>query len=291
MTPIEIDADYIRPRILNRENYSHKRDYGHLLIIAGCQQMPGAAVLAAGAALKSGCGLVTLHSTDRALQAVVNNYPSAILSENPGTVFSKLPDKDFTHYSAIAVGPGLGKASETRKALIELLGIACNNNIPMVFDADALNILSETDNWQSLIPHGSVLTPHMGELRRLISWENEKEMEQKISEVCKKTESVLVMKGYRTSVFTPSGDRLFNTTGNPGMAKGGSGDVLTGLIGGLMARGYNAQDAAAIGVWIHGYAGDFLTMTSTAEAYNSNDLIDMLWSGFVAINKEPEEDE
>ncbi len=277
-----IDLEMLSALVKWREDDSHKGDYGHLLIVAGCERMPGAAVLATGAALKSGCGLVSLHSTPRALQAVVNNYPSAMLSENPGNYFSVIPDLESRTFSAIAVGPGLGKEPETRKALVELLKKAREKEIPAVLDADALNILSETDGWQELVTAGSILTPHLGELKRLLP---DDISDDAISRLCGQTGCVLVRKGSHTRVFTPEGDCLVNTTGNPGMAKGGSGDVLTGLTGGLLARGYSPADAAAIGVWIHGCAGDFLTERFTAEAYSSRDLIDYLWKGFELLYK------
>lgn len=274
-----INEQYLRPRLLLRANDSHKGDYGHLLVVAGCQTMPGAAVLAAGAALHSGCGLVTLHSTERALQAVVNSFPSAILSEDPGCCLSRIPDSQGK-YSAIAVGPGLGQRPETLAALKELLSTAKSLHKPMILDADALNLIADhPDLWES-VPEGSVLTPHLGELRRLLSCETDEEKDAAVRRLCRETGCTLVMKGYHTRVYTPDGYILENTTGNPGLAKGGSGDVLTGLIGGLLARGYVAPDAAALGVWIHGHAGDWLTAERSAEAYDSRDLIDSLWRGF-----------
>ena len=278
-----IDPQHLQSLLLHRANDSHKGDYGHLLIVAGCQTMPGAAVLATGAALKSGCGLVTLHSTERALQAALNSFPSAMLSEDPGEHFSVMPAKGVTRYSAIAVGPGLGRSPETGVALRQLLSACKEHGIPMVLDADALNWIGENKDWISLIPKGSVFTPHLGELGRMFSWDTEEGKEAAICELCFRTESALVLKGYRSKVFTPTGECLENTTGNPGMAKGGSGDVLTGLVGGLLARGYCAEDAAALGVWIHGYAGDVLTKECTAEGYNSRDLIDRLHLGFYRL--------
>ena len=129
-----------------------------------------------------------------------------------------------------------------------------------------------------------MLTPHPGELARLFPQEDDGSREAAIRAFCAKTGSVLVRKGYRTNVFAPSGECFVNTTGNPGMAKGGSGDVLTGLVGGLMARGYCALDAALLGVWIHGYAGDALTSARTADAWSSRDLIDFLWQGFAVLS-------
>ena len=274
-----IDLAYLRPWLLWRPEESHKGDFGHLLIVAGCQTMPGAAVLATGAAVRSGCGLVTLHSTPRALQAVVSRFPSAMLSEEPGEAFSRVP-VPMDRYTAIAVGPGLGRRPETEDALLLLLKIARERRVPMVLDADALNILSDVPQWQEYLPAGAVLTPHLGELRRLLSWDGDAERDRRVRALCTTAGCTLVMKGFHTKVFTPDGDCLVNTTGNPGLAKGGSGDVLTGLIGGLLARGYAAPDAAALAVWLHGRAGDLLTEERTAEAYASLDLIDYLFKGF-----------
>ena len=281
----EITPEYLRPRLLGRENDSHKHDYGRLLVVAGCETMPGAALLATGAALRSGCGLVTLHSTTRTLLAAAVKYPSAILSEDPGSHFSTLPDK-LERYSAIAVGPGLGVSPGIINALMDLLGEACDLRIPAVLDADALNMLAILADWHELIPPGSVLTPHKGELKRLLPCRNDAERESLAWELCAETGCHIVMKGYHSRIFSPDGECLVNTTGNAGMAKGGSGDVLTGLIGGLIARGYSAGDAAALGVWIHGYAGDALTKDNTAEAYDSQDLTSRLRDGFCTLYNE-----
>ena len=274
-----IDPAYLRPRLLRRPEEGHKGDFGHLLVVAGCQTMPGAAVLATAAALRSGCGLVTLHSTPRALQAAVGRCPSAMLSEDPGEAFCSLPES-LGKYSAIAVGPGLGRQLKTKQALLTLLEAARGWQVPVVIDADALNILSELTSWPDFVPLGAVLTPHLGELRRLLSWDSEAERDRRVRALCTSVGCTLVMKGFHTQVFTPDGECLVNTTGKAGMAKGGSGDVLTGLLGGLLARGYAAPDAAALAVWLHGRAGDLLTEERTAEAYASLDLADNLYRGF-----------
>lgn len=276
---ISLTTEYLRPKLLHRERNSHKHDYGRLLIIAGCETMPGAAVLATGGALQSGCGLVRLHSTARALQAVVNCYPSAMLSEEYDDFFHTVPEK-LERYNTIAIGPGLGWSPGTLNSFMDLLAEARSRHIPMVLDADALNILSVLSDWTELIPQGSVLTPHKGELKRLLPSKSDEERETLAWELCAETNCCVVMKGYHSRVFTPNGTCYVNTTGGPGMAKGGSGDVLTGLIGGLMARGYSAEDAATLGVWIHGYAGDVLSAERTEEAFSSRDLIDKLYCGF-----------
>ncbi len=281
---ISLTTEYLRPKLLHRERNSHKHDYGRLLIIAGCETMPGAAVLATGAALQSGCGLVRLHSTARALQAVINSYPSAMLSEEYDDFFHTVPEK-LERYNVIAIGPGLGWSPGTLNSFMDLLAEARSKHIPMVLDADALNILSVLSDWTELIPPGSVLTPHKGELKRLLPSKSDEQRETLAWELCAEAGCCVVMKGYHSRVFTPNGTCYVNTTGGPGMAKGGSGDVLTGLIGGLMARGYSAEDAATLGVWIHGYAGDVLSAERTEEAFSSRDLINKLYLGFQELYK------
>lgn len=277
-----IDPEYLRPRLKSRADVSHKGDYGHLLIVGGCQAMPGAAVLATGAALRSGCGLVTLHSTAHAVQAAVINFPSAMFSEDPDVCFSRIPE-GLLRFDAIAIGPGLGRAAQTEAAFAELLDKAHTEDIPLVLDADALSILSVHTELLNKIPSGSVMTPHEGELRRLITWETPEEKDEAAFALCRKTGCVLLSKGFHSEIYTPDDGKYANTTGNPGMAKGGSGDVLTGLIGGLLARGYSAFEATALGAWIHGYAGDCLTRRCTAEAWNSRDLFDELYQGFAVL--------
>ncbi|MDO4948936.1 MAG: NAD(P)H-hydrate dehydratase [Bacteroidales bacterium] len=274
-----INSDLLKRGLLTRDSYSHKGDYGHLLLLCGNESMPGAAVLATGAALKSGCGLVTLHSTPRALLAAVTVCPSAILSENAGSCITMVPT-DLSKYSAIGIGPGIGREPATQNAVHRLLEQANEARIPMLIDADALNILSLHKDWLNEIPSGSVMTPHDGELRRLTDWNGVDARELAAKELCERTGCVVVMKGFGSQVLTPTGVKYTNTTGNAGLAKGGSGDVLSGLLSGLMARGYDAATASAMAVWIHGYAADCLTSKCTAEAYNSNDLINSIFKGF-----------
>lgn len=272
---VAIDKEYLRGRLLARENRSHKGDYGHLLLVCGSDAMPGAALLATGAALKSGCGLVTLRSTPRVLDAAASTCPSAILSESPSPVICGLP-QELGKYTAIGAGPGL-----SREAAPVIRELTHKYSRPMVLDADALNIISEHPSFASL-PENCILTPHDGELRRLVGdWKDEADKEALIRErLCNRLGAMVVSKGYHTRIFTPSGEVFENTTGNPGMAKGGSGDVLTGLVAGLLARGYSSLDAACLGVWLHGRAGDCCTREFTAEAYSSKEIIDFIWEGF-----------
>ena len=274
----ELTPELLRPLLLPRPDDSHKGYYGHLLLVCGSNAYSGAAVLATGAALKSGCGLVTLHSCARALQATVNLFPSAMLSEDPAGHFSTVPGH-LEKYKAIAVGPGLGQHPETLEALKTLMEEACKAGIPMVLDADALNLIAANPILGRHIPDGSIMTPHSGELQRLLE-----SLPFRDKGTCAEDFGcVMVRKGWHSKIESPAGEIYENATGNPGMAKGGSGDVLTGLIGGLLARGYRALDAAPLGTWIHGYAGDCLTAECTAEAYSSLDLISFLYKGFKAL--------
>ncbi len=265
-----------------RAKYSHKGDYGHALLVAGSVKMPGAAILAVGGALRSGCGLVTAHVPKSERFAVTANYPSAMLSLDEGSCFTA-PPADLERYTAIGIGPGLGRDLKTVEALRKLLitnsissvggHMTQPRPVPLVLDADALNIIAENTDLQQYITPGSVLTPHPGELRRLVGeWSTEKEKIKKTSKLSRETRSVVIVKGAHSVVCTPDGRFLFNSSGTPGMAKGGSGDVLTGLITGLLARGYDAETASVTGVYLHGRAGERAARLHGEEAMNSGDL-------------------
>jgi len=242
--------------------------------------MPGAATLSTAAALKSGCGLVTLHTSAYAAQISAVTNPSAILSIDSKTYFSEF-EGALSRYNAVAVGPGLGRNRLTEEALKKLMSGCCDAGCPMVIDADAINIIAANRHLLDIVPTGSVLTPHDGELARLISWDGDEDKAAGIHKLADDTGCIVVSKGYHTKVYLPGcNDYYENTTGNPGMAKGGSGDVLTGLIGGLLARGYDSATAAMLGVWIHGFAGDRCSENYGMESYSSRDLVDFLYQGF-----------
>lgn len=260
-----------------RNKFAFKNNFGHALLICGSKNMSGAATLATGAALRSGCGLVTTHIPYNERIGIMSSYPSAMMSFDDADFFSCLPD-NLDSYSSIAVGCGLGQAPETILALESLLKSVKS---PIVFDADALNIIAANSNLRQFIPRESILTPHVGELRRLIGkWKTEEEKFDRVLSFAAEIDSYIVVKGAYTVVCCPDGKCWFNSTGNAGMAKGGSGDVLTGLLAGLLARGYNSFDAARIGVYIHGLAGDKAAGDLGQEAMNSRDIIDYLPKAF-----------
>jgi NAD(P)H-hydrate epimerase len=268
-----IDKELINELGRKRLKFGHKNTYGHALLVCGSKNMAGAAILATGGALRSGCGLVSVHIPYEERVALQTVFPAAILSPDKSCVFSEMP-ADISKYSAIGTGCGLGTHPCTVKVFETLLKSV---KTPMVIDADALNILSTNRKLLKHIPANSVLTPHPGELKRLTGeWNSEEDKSRKIMALSSETESVIVVKGAHTAVYLPEGKAYFNSTGNAGMAKGGCGDILTGLITGLLARGYNSFEAAVLGVYFHGLAGDVACEKYGEESMNSNDLLECI---------------
>ncbi|MDR2423952.1 MAG: NAD(P)H-hydrate dehydratase [Prevotellaceae bacterium] len=268
-----IDPDLITNILKQRRKFAHKNVYGHALLIAGSRGMTGAAILAAGACLRSGCGLLTVHVPDCERLALHVSCPSAILSLDEAETFSA-PPQNLDKYSATGLGCGIGTGSKTVTAVAKLLK---STKIPMVIDADALNIIAENKELQTLVPPNSILTPHLGELKRLIGqWKSEEDKEMKVAKLSAKLKSTIVVKGAHTAIYMPDGNIYFNSTGNAGMAKAGSGDVLTGLITGLLARGYSPAEAAISGVYFHGLAGDRAKTKHGEESMNSLDIVNQL---------------
>ena len=294
-----VDRETVRSLLLPRNEYGHKGSFGHAMIIAGCKEMIGAAILCTGGALRSGCGLVTAHVPSGERLAVQLSHPSAIVSCDPSSaMFSAVPDC-ISKYSSIAVGPGLGRAPETVRALGDLFSRLRDMREAgaaptLILDADALNIISSGPQMLGLVPPGSVLTPHIGELSRLLRaalasgmipsltdadtgtdrypWADDMQKVVLVKSLAAALKSVIVVKGAHTMTCSPQGDCHFNMSGNPGMAKGGSGDVLAGLIAGLAARGYSPLHAALLGVWFHGLAGDRAAGIHGQESMCSADL-------------------
>jgi NAD(P)H-hydrate epimerase len=184
---------------------------------------------------------------------------------------------DASHYDVIGIGPGIGVTSSTVSGLRKVL----QAHKPMVIDADALNILSGSRELMHLIPPGSILTPHPGEFKRLVGeWKDDFERLELQKRLAVQTKSTVVLKGAHTSIADPAGTVWFNSTGNPGMARGGSGDVLTGILTGLLAQGYPASEAAIIGVFIHGRAGDLAAEKIGQNSMIAGDLVEFLGQSF-----------
>ena len=260
----------VKPMLRRRRKFDHKGSYGHALIMAGSYGKAGAATLSACAALRSGAGLVTVHTPVTAVTPVQAALPEAMVSPDTGSEYiTSVPD--LSRFDAVGVGPGIGTDPDTRKALHTLLETV---SVPLVLDADALNIIAQDKEMLALIPPNSVLTPHPGEFRRLTSEERSdyQLMELQI-DFAIRYKCVIVLKGAHTSVALPDGRIYFNSTGNPGMATGGCGDVLTGIITALLAQGYEPAHAAIAGVYLHGVAGDVALRVHSEESVIAGDVL------------------
>lgn len=260
--------------------FDHKGTHGHALLIAGSYGKMGAAVLASKACLRSGAGLLTSHVPLMGYSIVQTSVPEAIVSiDQHDTIFTEFPD--LKSFSAIGIGPGLDTKPNSQRALRELLETA---KIPLVIDADALNILAENKEWLSKLPEGTILTPHPGEFCRLVGdTKNSYEAIQKQVEFSKKYGCVVLLKGAHTSISTSAGELFFNSTGNPGMATAGSGDVLTGIILGLLAQEMSSEDAAIVGTYVHGLAGDIAAYSKSELSLVAGDIVDYLGQAFLKV--------
>jgi NAD(P)H-hydrate epimerase len=237
----------------------------------------GAAVLSARSAMRSGLGLLTVHIPKSCYEIIQTSVPEAMASVDPyDEWFSSVPvTKNFV---TIGIGPGIGQEKETVKALKDLLE---NFKKPIVLDADALNILGANKDLLELIPRASILSPHPKEFERLVGgWKDDFERLQKQIDFSQKTNTLILLKGANTSISTSEGKVYFNNTGNPGMATGGSGDVLTGLVTGFLAQGYTSEESALLGAWIHGLAGDRAAINKGQETLIASDIIDHLPEAF-----------
>ena len=260
-----------------RAKFAHKGNFGHALLIAGSTGYFGAAVMASRACLRSGVGLLTAHVPGDGFLVMQSAVVEAMISIDPEDVcFSSVPLLDT--YNAIGVGPGLGMASETQAALKLLIQ---QTTVPMVLDADALNIIAENKTWLAFLPVGSILTPHPKEFERLTGpTANQFDRLEMLRAFAIRFKLYVILKGANSALATPDGMLYFNSTGNPGMATGGSGDVLTGIILGLLSSGYPARDACILGMWLHGKAGDIAARKYGFEAMLAGDLIDNLGKAF-----------
>ena len=277
ITDIEISES-----LKERKKFSHKGTFGHGLLISGSYGMMGAAVLGAKAALRAGAGLITAHIPRLGYDIIQTAIPEAIISiDKSDTAFTEFPGPGS--FNAIAVGPGLGNHEDSQKALRELLKKV---NVPLVIDADALNIISANKKLIELIPEGTILTPHPGEFQRLFGhYKDDFSRNKAQMEFAEKHKVYIVLKGAHTAITCPDGTCYFNTTGNPGMATAGSGDVLTGIILSLLTQYYGPKDAALTGVFLHGLAGDFAAEEKGENALIASDIINNIHMAFLKLKK------
>ena len=272
----------IRPLITPRHKFAHKGNYGHGLLITGSYGMGGAAVLSARACLRSGVGLLTIHTPVCNHTLLQTCVPEAMVENDVHERFFAEP-AELDNYQAVGIGCGLGQEEITAQAVIEQVR---DCEIPLVLDADALNIFSTYRNNLSYIPKNTILTPHIGELERIIGrCSNSYERISKAKDLANSLQCYIVLKGAWTVVITPEGLCHFNPTGNPGMATGGSGDVLTGIITALLAQGYSEEEACKLGTYVHGLAGDIARNKVGEISLKAGDIIEALPEAWKSLTK------
>lgn len=275
-TPAEyklVEGYMVRSFLRPRAPFSAKRDYGSVLLMAGSKGMMGAAVMASRAVLKSGAGLVTVHSAASGYPIVQTAVPQALFEpdRNENFITDMLPHHA---HQVVAVGPGIGTHNATVDALEFLLK---NSSAPLLLDADALNCISKRSSLLSMLPPYTVITPHAGEFDRLFGEQpNAESRLRKAIEMARHYNIIIVLKGHYTACIRPGGKVFFNSTGNPGMATAGSGDVLTGIIAAFMAQGMRPEIAASVGVYIHGLAGDLAAEELGEYGVTASDIADFV---------------
>lgn len=287
-----IDTELIRSIFKPRNAFAHKGHFGHAFIIAGSYGKMGAAILMSKACLRSGVGLLTCHLPKCGYGIMQTAVPEAMVMTDFNSSFNTKIETDLSKFDAVGTGPGMGTASETKTLLKEIMETYKG---PLVLDADALNILaSQQIPWSSLPPY-SILTPHPKEFERLFGQsKNDFDRIELAKQKSKDLNVVIVLKGHHTFIATPGekarpddpvGRGYFNSTGNAGMATGGSGDVLTGILTGLLAQGYSPVEAAILGVYLHGLAGDIAAAKLSMEAMVAGDIIENLGKAFESLQK------
>jgi NAD(P)H-hydrate epimerase len=265
---------------LHRAVYAHKGTFGHALLIAGHKGMMGAAQISGRACLRAGAGLVTLKIPNCGLNIIQQSLPEAlVITDEEEKYISSLPD--LSKYNAIGIGCGIGNEKQTQNVLKLLIQ---NYSGKLLLDADALNCLSENKTWISFLPKYTIITPHPKEFDRLTgNHSNTYDRFQSALEFSKKHQLIIVLKGSKTACIMPDGNVFFNSTGNSGLAKGGSGDALAGIITGLLARGYAPNHAAILGVYLHGLAADLALGKNHEESLLITDVVEKLPKAFQKI--------
>ena len=282
------EHEFVDPAIIQaifkpRQHFAHKGNFGHALLVSGSYGKMGAAVLAGKACLRSGAGLLTCHIPVCGYAILQTTLPEAmVLTDKDERINTVIPgDSDLAGYSTIGIGPGIGTASATKTMLKDILG---RFRKPMVLDADALNILAADPSLFASVPPYSILSPHPKEFERLFGVaENDFSRIKLATDKAREHQCIIILKGHYTFIAMPGGKGYFNSTGNPGMAKGGSGDVLTGILTALLSQGYSSGEAAIFGVYLHGLAGDLAAVSLSQESMLATDLTDHLGRAFLLL--------
>lgn len=279
-----LDKDNLAPFMFTRKLFDHKGAFGHALVIAGSFGKAGAAILATKGALRAGAGLVTTLTAGSVVSIIQQSVCEAMCL-NVGSnddVISSL-QHDLNVYNAIGVGPGIGMDAKTAQVLKHCL--MSYKHIPMVLDADALNLIA-FHKLHSIIPQMAILTPHPKEFERLFGAITTDFQRYELAQLkAQEHECIIVLKGAFSCIALPDGSVHFNMSGNPGMATAGSGDVLTGILTGLLAQGYTAVDAAKLGVFLHGLAGDLAAQDLSQEALVASDIVNYLGKAYLNLHQ------
>ncbi len=268
-----------------RPKTAHKGTFGHALLVVGSEGKMGAAVLAAKACMRTGVGLLTVHIPKCGYNIMQTTVPEAmVVVDKKKKSISKIFQEptDLEKYTAIGVGCGLGKSEKTTQAFHDLLK---STSTPMVIDADGINILAENLVWWDFVPKNSILTPHPKEFERLFGRANNPYLRHQLQLAMSKQRQVfIILKGANTCITTPEGKTYFNTKGNAGMATGGSGDVLTGILTSLLAQGYTPEEACCMGTYLHSTAGDIAAKRLSQEAMIAGDIVKYLGKAFHSLH-------
>ena len=278
-----VTEDMLRSLLKRRTRFAHKGHFGHALVICGSHGMIGAAILSARACLRAGSGLLTVHVPGCGYQMLQSTVPEAMVStDSHEKRWTEAPDT--TKYAAIGVGCGIGKGDTTFRALQALLSQIGSR--PLVLDADALNLIA-MGLLQHEIPRDAILTPHPGEFDRLFGpSENSFQRLERLRFFAMKYRCYILLKGAYSCLATPTGKCFFNPTGNPGMATAGSGDVLTGILTGLLAQGYSPEASLLLGTFLHGRAGDIAASELGQETLIAGDITERLGRAFLSLHNE-----
>ena len=276
-----LEEQDVRRLLTPRDDFAHKGAMGNALIIAGSYGMAGAAVLATRACLRSGVGKVTVHTPRRNYLVMQTAVPEAVMQmDHEETYFSE--SVDSTDFDALGIGPGLGLVENTAIALI---GQIRRTSCPIVADADALNILANHQAWMQQLPSGIIMTPHPKEFDRMAGSTSNNDYERLIraQQMAEHIKGYIILKGHHSALCMPDGHIVFNATGNSGMATAGSGDVLTGILTALLARGYDKGTACQLGMYLHGQAGDLAAKEVGKESLVASDIIQFLPKAFLKL--------
>lgn len=269
-----IEAQNIAKRLRPRPLDSSKNDYGSALLFAGSYGMMGAAILATRAASRSGCGKVTCHSPKCGYEIIQSTVPSAMFQSDSGEYH--IENIELTrHYSAVAIGPGIGTDDRTIRALEDFLKISSANNRPVILDADALNCIALRPAMLDYLPMLSILTPHAAEFDRIFGSQSSSTARlAKAIEISRTYKVIIVLKGYYTATVRPDGKVFYNSSGTPALATAGTGDVLTGLMLGMLAQGFKPEIASIVAVYVHGTAGQLAEKRHGSYGVCAEDVAD-----------------